>query len=137
VRIADPAHIAAIRDAMVAVVQTGTAHGIGVGAPYQIAGKTGTAQRVGRKGNISLDPHSLPFNLRHQALFISYAPADDPKIAMVVVVEHGGFGASTAAPISRRILDAYLLPKGTPASAVTEPPLPVSKTPDEGEDVPP
>jgi len=137
VRIADPAHIAAIRDAMVAVVQTGTAHGIGVDAPYQIAGKTGTAQKVGRKGNISLDPHSLPFNLRHQALFISYAPADDPKIAMVVVVEHGGFGASTAAPISRRILDAYLLPKGTAASPVTEPPLPVSKTPDDGEDVTP
>jgi len=138
VRIADAAHIASIRDAMIAVVQTGTAHGIGVGAPYQIAGKTGTAQRVGRKGNISLDPHSLPFNLRHQALFISYAPADNPKIAMVVVVEHGGFGASTAAPISRRILDAYLLPKntGTPAPVV-EPPIPTSTTPDADEDVTP
>jgi penicillin-binding protein 2 len=138
VRIADAGHVAAIRDAMVAVVQTGTAHGIGVGAPYQIAGKTGTAQRVGRKGNISLDPHSLPFNLRHQALFISYAPADNPKIAMVVVVEHGGFGASTAAPISRRILDAYLLPKntGTPAPIV-EPPIPTSSTPDADEDITP
>jgi penicillin-binding protein 2 len=138
VRIADPGHIGFIRDAMVATVQAGTAHAIGVGASYQIAGKTGTAQHVGRKGNISRDPRSLPFNLRHQALFISYAPADDPKIAMVVVVEHGGFGASTAAPISRRILDAYLLPKNTGAPApVAAPPLPVSATPDEDEDVTP
>jgi penicillin-binding protein 2 len=135
VRIADAGHIAAIRDAMIATVQTGTARAIGVGAAYQIAGKTGTAQRVGRKGNISLDPHSLPYNLRHQALFIGYAPADDPKIAVVVVVEHGGFGASTAAPITRRIMDAYLLPKntGTPAQT-TEPPIPISTKPDEGEE---
>ena len=138
VRIADAGHIASIREGMIAVVQTGTAHAIGVNAPYQIAGKTGTAQRVGRKGNISLDPHSLPYNLRHQALFIGYAPADDPKIAVVVVVEHGGFGASTAAPITRRIMDAYLLPKntGAPVPATTAP-LPVSTTPDADEDVTP
>jgi penicillin-binding protein 2 len=53
--------------------------------------------------------HSLPLNLRHQALFIAFAPADDPRIAVAVVVEHGGFGASSAAPIARAIMDAYLL----------------------------
>ena len=57
-----------------------------------------------------MDPRSLPLHLRHQALFIGYAPADNPKIAVVVVVEHGGYGASTAGPIARKMMDAYLLP---------------------------
>jgi penicillin-binding protein 2 len=135
-RIADPAHVASVRDGMVATVQVGTGRAIGVGAAYQIAGKTGTVQHVSRKGNLSVDPHNVPYELRHQALFIGYAPAEDPKIAVVVVVEHGGYGASTAAPITRRIMDAWLLPKntGTPAQSivVTPPPPP---TPDEDEDV--
>ena len=89
----------------------GTARAIGVGAPYRIAGKTGTAQRSSRKGNISHDPHSLPYNLRHTALFVGYAPADAPKIAVAVVVEHGGFGSTSAAPIARKVFDAWLLGK--------------------------
>ena len=134
-RIADAAHIASVREGMIAAVQIGTAHAIGVGAPYQIAGKTGTVQRVSRKGNISVDPRALPYDLRHQALFIGYAPAENPRIAMVVVVEHGGYGASTAAPITRRIMDAYLLPKDTGVAAqAAEPPLPVSAKPGEGEE---
>ena len=79
--------------------------------PYLIAGKTGTAQNTSRKGNVSLNPHALPIALRHQAWFIAYAPADDPKIAVAVMVEHGGFGASTAGPIARKIMDAWLLGK--------------------------
>lgn len=135
VRVADAGHVASVRDAMVETVRSGTAHAIGVGAAYQIAGKTGTVQRVSRKGNISVDPHNMPYELRHQALFIGYAPADDPKIAIVVVVEHGGYGASTAAPITRRIMDAWLLPKSTGSSApLASPPLPVSAVPDDGED---
>ena len=66
------------------------------GAPYLMAGKTGTAQKISRRGGASVDPHQLPFHLRHQALFVGYAPADNPTIAVAVAVEHGGFGASTA-----------------------------------------
>src|SRR5690606_39555834 len=55
------------------------------------------------------DPRTLPYHLRHQALFAGYAPAEDPTIALAVVVEHGGYGGATAAPIARRIFDAWLL----------------------------
>jgi penicillin-binding protein 2 len=108
------ANLAAVREGMIAVVHGhGTAHAIGINAPYLIAGKTGTAENVGRKGNISRDPHALPLSLRHHSLFIAYAPANDPKIAVAVLVEHGGFGATAAAPIARAMLDAWLVP-GTP-----------------------
>ena len=106
-------HVRAVQDGKEMTVNgpRGTARAIGVGAPYRIAGKTGTAQRSSRKGNISHDPHSLPYNLRHTALFVGYAPADAPKIAVAVVVEHGGFGSTSAAPIARKVFDAWLLGK--------------------------
>ena len=109
----NPAHLAAVQEGMVAVVHgpTGTARGIGLRSPFLIGGKTGTAQVVSNKNNLRLDPHNLPLHLRHQALFIGYAPADDPRIAVAVVVEHGGFGSSSAAPVARAIMDAYLLPR--------------------------
>jgi penicillin-binding protein 2 len=109
-------HLEVIRDGMKAVVTRGTARAMGTTATYVIAGKTGTAQMVSRKGNISIDPRSLPMNLRHQALFVGYAPADDPRIAVAVLVEHGGFGASSAAPIARKIMDAWLLPRASSAT---------------------
>lgn len=117
----------AVQEGMVGTIygSHGTARAIGVGAPYLIAGKTGTAQRVSRKGNVSVNPHQLPLHLRHRALFIGYAPADNPSIAVVVVVEHGGFGASTAAPIARKIMDAWLLPKIAPAPAPASAPAPL------------
>src|SRR3546814_1129201 len=87
----------------------GTGRATAVGAPYRMAGKTGTAQRVSRKGNVSTNPHLLPLHLRHQAWFIGYAPAQDPGIAVAVMVEHGGYGGSTAAPIARKLFDAWLL----------------------------
>ena len=89
----------------------GTGAAMAVNAPYLMAGKTGTAQKVSRKGNVSMNPHALPLHLRHQAWFIAYAPADDPVIAVAVAVEHGGFGASTAGPIARKIMDAWILGK--------------------------
>lgn len=108
----DAAHVRAVQEGMLATIYGpgGTARAIGVGAPYTIAGKTGTAQKIGRRrGGGSVNPRSLPYHLRHQALFIGYAPADDPKIAVAVAVEHGGYGGSTAAPIARRIFDAWML----------------------------
>ena len=109
----DQAHIDAVKKGMWGAVNgpRGTARAIAVGAQYVIAGKTGTAQKVSRKGNVSLNPNQLAMNQRHQALFIAYAPADNPQIAIAVMVEHGGFGASTAAPIARKMMDAWFLPK--------------------------
>jgi penicillin-binding protein 2 len=121
-------HIAAIKDAMVAVVHgpTGTARAIGINAPYIMGGKTGTAQVVSNKNNLRLDPHSLPLNLRHQSLFIAFAPAEAPRIAVAVVVEHGGFGASAAAPIARQIMDAWLVPNLVPPGGLV--PVPADGT---------
>ena len=109
----NPEHLRAVHEGMVMTVNgpRGTARATGVGAPYTIAGKTGTAQRSSRKGNISRDPHSLPYELRHTALFVGYAPAEDPTIAVAVVVEHGGYGGSAAAPVARAAFDAWLLGK--------------------------
>lgn len=121
----DQAHIDAVKSGMWGTVNGphGTARVIGVGAQYVIAGKTGTAQKVSRKGNISLNPNQLAMNQRHQALFIAYAPADNPQIAIAVMVEHGGFGATTAAPIARKMMDAWLLPKLTPPINTLVPPV--------------
>ena len=88
----------------------GTARVMSVGAPYRIAGKTGTAQVVNRRA-MAVNPKSLPLHQRHRALFVGYAPAEDPTIAVAVMVEGGGYGAATAAPIARKIFDAYLLGK--------------------------
>jgi penicillin-binding protein 2 len=106
------AHMRAVQEGMMATMQPGgTGFGFGRGTPYLIAGKTGTAQKISRRGGASVDPHQLPFHLRHQALFVGYAPADNPTIAVAVSVEHGGFGGTTAGPIARKIFDAYLLGK--------------------------
>ena len=108
----DPANLQAVQAGMVAVVQgaTGSAHRvIGLDAPYTIAGKSGTAQRVSRSGEESIKVDDLPFELRHRALFVAYAPVERPEIAVVAIVEHGGSGSLAAAPVARRILDAWLL----------------------------
>ncbi|ALN93394.1 penicillin-binding protein 2 [Lysobacter gummosus] len=128
-RITDnPAHLQAVHEGMEGTIHgsRGTAQMMARGAPYRMAGKTGTAQKVSRKGNVSMNPHSLPFHLRHQALFVGYAPADNPTIAVAVVVEHGGYGGSTAAPIARKIFDAWLLgkmPEPDPAKDKGAPPV--------------
>lgn len=125
-----PAHLQVVREGMIRTVHGpgGTARVISHGLPYLIAGKTGTAQVISRRGSASLDPKKLPMHLRHRALFVGYAPANDPTIALAVVVEGGGYGASTAAPIARKILDAWLLgkmpeadPKALAAAAAAQP----------------
>ncbi|HBK54806.1 MAG TPA: penicillin-binding protein 2 [Xanthomonadales bacterium] len=98
-----------IHEGLVAVLH-GSAGTARASAPvgYRMAGKTGTAQRVTRRGNESLVLDELPFDLRHRALFIGYAPADAPELALALVVESGGSGSLTAAPVARRIFDAWL-----------------------------
>ncbi|HVC37452.1 MAG TPA: penicillin-binding protein 2 [Gammaproteobacteria bacterium] len=99
--------------AMQNVVATwqGTAHAISVGAQYSIGGKTGTAQVYRKRLGIfgEQDESDIPKQLRDNAVFIAFAPVDDPRIAVAVVAEHGGGGASTAAPIARKVMDTYLL----------------------------
>jgi len=99
-----------IHKSMVNVVHglRGTAQGIRSGLKYKIAGKTGTAQVYGIAQDEEYDAETVSDKLRDHALFISYAPADDPKIAVAVIVENGGHGSSVAAPIARQIMDAYL-----------------------------
>jgi penicillin-binding protein 2 len=82
-------------------------------AKYLFAGKTGTAQVIGMKGQ-KYEENKVDERHRDHALFIAYAPADDPKIALAILVENGGHGSSTAAPIARQVLDFYLLGKEPP-----------------------
>jgi penicillin-binding protein 2 len=87
----------------------GTAYVAGLGAKYKIAGKTGTAQVFTIKQTDNTRAKIVDERKRDHAWFIAYAPADDPKIAISVLVENGGFGAAAAAPIARKVLDSYLL----------------------------
>jgi penicillin-binding protein 2 len=101
-----------VRDAMVDVTRPGgTAAAAGAGASYKFAGKTGTAQVVAMKQNEKYDERRVHERLRDHALFIAYAPADSPQIALAVLVENGGHGGSAAAPIARQVFDYYLLGK--------------------------
>jgi penicillin-binding protein 2 len=101
-----------IKRAMVGVTadQSGTAFTIFRNATYTVGGKTGTAQVVGLKG-AKYNASATPERLRDNALFIAFAPADHPRIALALVVENGGWGASVAAPIAKKALDYYLLGK--------------------------
>jgi penicillin-binding protein 2 len=87
----------------------GTAHRIALGATYRIAGKTGTAQVFSLRQDQKYNEKSLPKHLKDHALFIAFAPADDPRIAVAVLVEHGGGGSRAAAPVARKVMDHYLL----------------------------
>ncbi len=108
----DPADYDLVKRAMIAVTQPGgTAVQASLGAPYQIAGKTGTAQVVGIKQGATYVESQIAERNRDHAWFIAFAPADKPKIALVVLAENGGHGGSTAAPIGRKVMDYYLLGK--------------------------
>jgi penicillin-binding protein 2 len=108
----DAADLDLVRTAMIDVMKPGgTAAAAAAGAPYTIAGKTGTAQVVGIKQGARYDAKHILQQHRDHAVFIAYAPAEAPTIAIAVLVENGGHGGSTAAPVARAVFDYYLLGK--------------------------
>ena len=102
-------HIDIIRRAMVGVTQQGTSTRVFAGAGYLSGGKTGTAQAVSLGKNERYNASRMDERRRDHALYIAFAPADDPKIALAVIVENAGFGSASAAPIARRAFDYWLL----------------------------
>ncbi len=108
----DEANLEIVKLGMIDVtLPGGTAASVGANAGYSIAAKTGTAQVVGMKQNEKYNAKLIAERHRDHALFIAYAPAEDPKIALAVIVENGGHGGSAAGPIARKVMDYYLLGK--------------------------
>ena len=128
---------AVIVEGMEAVTEAGgTAVVATRGAPYKIAGKTGTAQVFSIGQNERYNEKEVAERLRDHSLFVAFAPAEKPTIAIAVMVENGGHGSSVAAPMARRVFDAYLLGKydapakpGQPAPATATRPSPPAATP--------
>ena len=98
-------------DAMVEVNKSGTASSVFGNSPFPIAGKTGTAQVFTIKQDEEYDSEKVPERLKDHSLYIGFAPVDEPKIALAVVVENGGFGVTTATPIAKLVFDFYLAKK--------------------------
>ncbi len=110
IHLANPDHWNMMAASMIDVVhdRRGTAHAIGKDTSYIIAGKTGTAQVFGIKQDEQYIEEEVALLLRDHALFIAFAPADKPEIAIAIIVENGGSGSGTAAPMARKIMDQYL-----------------------------
>ncbi|MEA5098307.1 MAG: penicillin-binding transpeptidase domain-containing protein, partial [Burkholderiaceae bacterium] len=106
-----PEHVEFIKQAMVGVTKEGTSAAVFSRTEYISAGKTGTAQVVGMKQNEKYNAAAVAERRRDHSLYIAFAPADKPRIALAVIVENGGFGATAAAPIAKKALDYYLLGK--------------------------
>ena len=104
-----PENVEVIRRALVGVTQDGTSARVFAGASYLSAGKTGTAQAVSVGQKEKYDARKLEEHQRDHALYMAFAPADNPQIALALVVENAGFGAAHAAPIARRVFDYVLL----------------------------
>jgi penicillin-binding protein 2 len=142
-----PAHLQAVLSAMQAVTTEGTSARVFAGAGYTSGGKTGTAQAVTIGQRERYDAKKLEEHQRDHSLYVAFAPADAPRVALAVIVENAGFGAAAAAPIARRVFDYLLLdqypseqdiaaqqagqggpPIGTPrkASEVPWPPVPAA-----------
>jgi penicillin-binding protein 2 len=110
VEIVNDAHWNAVIEAMHAVLQgpRGTARAVGLGAAYEMAGKSGTAQVVSIAQDEEYDEVDLEERERDHALFMAFAPLDKPRIAVALIVENGESGSNVAAPIAKSIMDAYL-----------------------------
>jgi penicillin-binding protein 2 len=121
-------------EAMQAVVEhpRGTARRAGLNAEYSMAGKTGTAQVVAIAQGARYDESKLTEFQKDHALFIAFAPVDDPKIAVAVVVENGGSGSGVAAPVARKVMDYYLLGKDANAAEEVESSSPQAVLPENG-----
>ncbi|ARV19241.1 Penicillin-binding protein 2 [Curvibacter sp. AEP1-3] len=104
-----PENLKVVKDAMVGVTQGGTGTRVFAGAGYVSGGKTGTAQAVSLAKNQKYNASTMEEHQRDHSLYVAFAPAEDPKIALAVIVENAGFGAAAAAPIARRTFDYWLL----------------------------
>lgn len=104
-----PENVAVVRRALVGVTQEGTSARVFAGAPYLSGGKTGTAQAVTIGQKDKYNGAKLEEHQRDHAVYMAFAPADAPKIALAVIVENAGWGAGVAAPIARRVFDYVLL----------------------------
>lgn len=104
-----PEHVAVIRDAMHGVTTGGTSARVFAGAPYASGGKTGTAQAVGVRGGEKYSAARVAEHLRDHSLYVAFAPVEEPRVALAVIVENAGWGSGAAAPIARRVLDYLLL----------------------------
>ncbi|MDQ1813841.1 penicillin-binding protein 2 [Massilia sp. CCM 9210] len=100
-----------IKRAMVGVSERGTGKTVFANAGYVSAGKTGTSQAVGLRRGEKYNAKNINERLRDNSLYVTFAPADKPRIALALIVENAGFGAAVAAPIARKALDYYLLGK--------------------------
>lgn len=118
-----------IKRAMAGVNKAGTGAGAFAGAQYTSGGKTGTAQVIAIKANEKYIEKNVLERHRDHSLFIAFAPLENPKIAVAVIVENGGFGARAAAPIARAVLDYYLLGKAPEMAK----PVPENEAVKEGE----
>jgi penicillin-binding protein 2 len=106
-----PENVEFVKRAMAGVNKEGTGARSFGNAEYTNGGKTGTAQVIGMKQGEKYDEKKVSERHRDHSLFIVFAPVESPKIALMVIVENGGFGARAAAPIARTVLDYYLLGK--------------------------
>ena len=118
----NPANFDAVREGMIAVVNgpTGTARTMGDGFPFLIAGKSGTAERFSRTNEVWQHISQVAIE-RHQVLFEAFTPADSPRIAAIVALEAGRGGGRDAAPIVRRMMDAWLLDQAQAQVQAPEP----------------
>jgi penicillin-binding protein 2 len=135
-----PEYLALVKQGMIDVNKYGTGRIAFAGAEYVAAGKTGTAQVIGIKQGEKYDAKKIAERFRDHSLFMAFAPADDPKVALALIVENGGFGAQAAAPIARKVFDYVLLgklPKDTPAPFPNRPDLDESELRDVPESVEP
>ena len=126
--IAIPAqHHALVQQSMIEVNRVGTGRLAFAGPDYVTAGKTGTAQVIGIRQDQKYDARRIAERYRDHSLFMAYAPAEQPRIALAIIVENGGFGAQAAAPIARKVFDYVLTgkvtretPGATAASSISE-----------------